>query len=85
VQNRAVGAERMGLIDADVVSLGTATEELRAELAANPLFRAIPAVRDGRVHETDVFGATAANNPTLLNVPWQLERLRPVLERAASS
>jgi iron complex transport system substrate-binding protein len=45
----------------------------------------VPAVRDGRVYETDEFGATAGNNPTLLNVPWQLERQRDVLERVAAS
>jgi hypothetical protein len=47
----------------------------------------LPAVRDGRVHESDVFGVTAGNNhnPTLLNVPWQLDRQRAVLERVSTS
>jgi iron complex transport system substrate-binding protein len=70
---------------ADLVRLGYATDALRADLAASPLFQALPAVRDGRVYESDVFGATAGNNPTLLNVPWQLERQRDVLERVAGS
>jgi iron complex transport system substrate-binding protein len=85
VVNRSLGAEQVGLIDADLVRLGHASAELRAQLTASPLFQAVPAVRDGRVYETDVFGATAGNNPTLLNVPWQLERQRAVLERVAVS
>jgi iron complex transport system substrate-binding protein len=85
VANRSLGAEQVGLIDADLVRLGYASDELRAHLAASPLFQAVPAVRDGRVFESDVFGATAGNNPTLLNVPWQLEQQRAVLERVAAS
>jgi iron complex transport system substrate-binding protein len=85
VVNRSLGAEQVGLVDADLVRLGFATDELRAELTASPLFLAVPAVRDGRVFESDVFGATAGNNPTLLNVPWQLEQQRAVLERVAAS
>jgi iron complex transport system substrate-binding protein len=85
VANRSLAAEQVGLIDADLVRLGYASDELRAHLAASPLFHAVPAVRDGRVFESDVFGATAGNNPTLLNVPWQLEQQRAVLERVAAS
>ena len=85
VVNRSLGAEQVGLIDADLVRLGYASDVLRAQLTASPLFGAVPAVRDGRVFESDVFGATAGNNPTLLNVPWQLEQQRPVLERVAAS
>jgi iron complex transport system substrate-binding protein len=85
VVDRSLGAEQIGLIDADLVRLGYASDELRAQLVTSPLFHAVPAVRDGRVFESDVFGATAGNNPTLLNVPWQLERERAVLERVAAS
>ena len=85
VVNRSLGAEQVGLIDADLVRLGYASDELRAQLTASPLFQAVPAVRDARVFESDVFGATAGNNPTLLNVPWQLEQQRAVLERVAAS
>lgn len=85
VVNRSVGAEQVGLIDADLVRLGYASDDLRTQLTASPLFQALPAVRDGRVFESDVFGATAGNNPTLLNVPWQLEQQRAVLERVAAS
>jgi iron complex transport system substrate-binding protein len=85
VVNRSLGAEQVGMIDADLVRLGYATDTLRTELIASPLFQAVPAVRDGRVFESDVFGATAGNNPTMLNVPWQLEQQRAVLERVAGS
>jgi iron complex transport system substrate-binding protein len=42
VVNRSVGAERMGVIDADLVRLGYASDELRAQLTASPLFQALP-------------------------------------------
>jgi iron complex transport system substrate-binding protein len=71
-------------IDADLVRLGYGSDDLRTQLTTSPLFQAVPAVRDGRVFESDVFGATAGNNPTLLNVPWQLQQQRAVLERVVA-
>lgn len=84
VENRSLSAERVGLIDADLVGLGVAGDELRAGLTASPLYQAVPAVQDQRVYLADNYGATAGNNPTLLNIRWNLEQQRPVLERAAA-
>jgi hypothetical protein len=44
VMDRSPSAKQVGLIDADLVGLGFAGEELRAELTASPLFQAVPAV-----------------------------------------
>jgi iron complex transport system substrate-binding protein len=85
VRDRSLSAEQVGLIDADLVGLGIASDDLKAQLTASPLFQAVPAVRDGRVNVSDNYGATAGNNPTLLDIPWQLDRQRSVLEKVAAA
>jgi iron complex transport system substrate-binding protein len=84
VQDRAVSLEQIGLLDADFVAIGFAGDSLRTDLDASPLYANLPAVRDGRVLQASVQLATAGNNPSILNVPWQLDQYRPVLERVAS-
>lgn len=54
-------------------ALGFGSDALEAELTACPLFQAIPAVRDDRV---DI---------SMLNIPWQLDRRRPVPGLVAAS
>lgn len=76
--------ERIGLLDSDLLLVGFASPELAAGLQAEPLYRNLSVVRAGRVATVDSFAATASNNPTTLNIPWQLENLRPVLERVGS-
>lgn len=83
VVDRSLSEEQMGALDADVVFIGYASDDLKASLNQNPLFTQIPAVRDGRVAEVDQFAAGVMNNPTILNIPWQLEQFEPVLAKAA--
>lgn len=84
VVDRSISMEQVGLLDADVMFVGYASEELRKNLNENPLFQQIPAVQDGRVAYMDELAATAQNHPTVLNVPWQLQEFEPVLAKAAS-
>ncbi len=58
--------------------------ELRADLTASPLYAALPAARAGHVLEVSEQLATANDNPSILNVPWQLEQFRPTLEKVAA-
>lgn len=85
VVDRSVSLEQIGLLDADFVAIGFAGDSLRADLAASPLYANLPAARDGRVLQGSASLAAAGNNPSILNVPWQLEQYRPVLERAAAA
>ncbi len=85
VSDRSLSLERIDLLDADMIGVGFANDQLRTELTADPLYRGLQAVQDGRVTEVDVYGATAGNNPTALNVPWLLQRHKPVLEKVAAS
>lgn len=83
VVDRALSMERLDALDADYLVVSFASEELRDELTADPLFQRLGAVRDGRLTLLDNAGAFASNNPTMLNVPWQLERHREALARVA--
>jgi iron complex transport system substrate-binding protein len=84
VVDRSLSLENVGALDADFVSIGFETPELETAYEGDPLFQSIPAVQAQRAYAADAFTAGAFNNPTLLNVPWQLEQIRPVLERVAA-
>jgi iron complex transport system substrate-binding protein len=84
VKDRSLSMEQIGSLDAGFMSIGFATPELRSSLQATPAYRAIPAVQAGRVYEADAFTAQTFNNPTLLNIPWQLEQITPTLEKVAA-
>ncbi|TCJ32454.1 iron-siderophore ABC transporter substrate-binding protein [Parafrankia sp. BMG5.11] len=85
VVDRALSMEKIGELDADFMMIGFATDELRTEMKANELYTRIPAVVDGRAQEVDAFTAGAVNNPTILNIPWQLEQLKPTLAKVAAA
>lgn len=85
VVDRSLSIEKIGELDADFLMIGFATEDLRTELKANELYQKIPAVVDGRAQEVDAFTAGAVNNPTILNIPWQLDELKPTLEKVAGT
>ena len=76
--------ERIGLFDSDLLLIGFSTPELQRQLEANPLYRNLDVVRQGRTALVDPFGAAASNNPTALNVPWLYEAVRPVLEKVSA-
>ncbi|GAA3069201.1 iron-siderophore ABC transporter substrate-binding protein [Pseudonocardia yunnanensis] len=84
VKDRSLSTEHIGSLDADFMFVGFAAPELRTSLDGNPAYTAIPAVREGRVYQADAFTALTFNNPTLLNIPWQLERIASTLERVAA-
>jgi iron complex transport system substrate-binding protein len=84
VRDRSLSMEQIGSLDADFLFIGFAAPELRTSLDANPAYTSIPAVREGRVYQADPFTALTFNNPTLLNIPWQLEQITSTLERVAA-
>ncbi|GAA3628103.1 iron-siderophore ABC transporter substrate-binding protein [Kineosporia mesophila] len=84
VKDRSLSMEKIGALDADFLLMGFATDDLQKELEGNKQYTGIPAVKDGRSVEVDAFTAGAVNNPTILNIPWQLDQLKPTLEKAAA-
>lgn len=85
VVDRSLSMEKIEALDADFLLIGFATPALKTEMNANKLFAAIPAVKAGRVLQVDAFTAGAVNNPTILNIPWQLDQLRPTLTKVAAT
>jgi iron complex transport system substrate-binding protein len=84
VHDRSLSLEQVGALDADYVSIGFANNALKNDFATDPLFQAIPAVHAGRAYQADAFTAQAFNNPSLLNIPWQLDQIAPVLQKVAA-
>lgn len=84
VVDRSLAAENVGLLDADYLRISFASPDLERSLRANPLYARLPVVADGRVYTTDNVGAMASNNPTMLNIPWQLDQQRPLLAKVAA-
>lgn len=78
--------EQIRLLDADVVMLthlsGT---EVRAAFEAQPLFQQLPAVQRGSyiAQEGDVGIGLAF--PSVLSIPWSIERMVPLLEKALNA
>ncbi|CAO5157055.1 iron-siderophore transport system substrate-binding protein [Frankia sp. AiPs1] len=83
VKDRSLSMEKIGALDADFLLIGYATPALKTEMNANKLFTDIPAVKAGRVLQVDAFTAGVVNNPTILNIPWQLDQLKPTLTKVA--
>lgn len=82
--NTVLSGERADLLDADMLAVGTASDELRDQLNGDPVFTRLPVVRGGRSVIVDRFAATAGNSPTMLNIPWGLDRQREVLTKVAA-
>lgn len=79
-----VSPERVGLLDADLMLLGFRGRDARRTLEGDRLFRRLPAVREGRYVAIDIDVAVALQVPTVINLPWVLDRLAPGLARAAT-
>ena len=80
----AVSAERMGVLDADVIVFATEKPSDVAALKKVPTFDTIGAVADNRAVYTDGTLAGAIYFISPLSLPYVLERLTPQLEAAVA-
>jgi iron complex transport system substrate-binding protein len=76
--------ENLGQLDADVVVAAGTSGEL-AQLAANPLFAALPSVRRGGYVPLDYATAGALAFPSPLSLRWALDRVPAKLAAAAAA
>lgn len=83
--NASISSERLDLFDADMLVISFGSDEAKKATYADPRYANLPVVKDDRVYETDNFGAAASQNPTILNVPWQLEQNHDVLVKVANN
>jgi iron complex transport system substrate-binding protein len=77
-----VSFERLDLLDADVLLMAYADDDLRRSLEAEQLYRHVPAVRDGRDVALGMDATTALRNPSVLSIPFGLDELTPKLAGA---
>lgn len=75
-----VSFEQLSVLDADVLIMSYGSDDLRADLEANPVFAGLPVVRDGRHLTIDLDVSTAMTVPSVLRVPYVLDHLVPELE-----
>ena len=80
----AVSAERMGVLDADVIVFATEKPSDIAALKKVPTFDTLGAVAENRAVYTDGTLAGAIYFESPLSLPYVLERLTPQLEAAVA-
>jgi iron complex transport system substrate-binding protein len=77
-----VAKERVRDVDSDlVIGYGMTRDELRAD----PVYATMPAVAADAVAWLEDQSLVSATSATVLNIPWQLDRLLPLLDAAASN
>jgi len=81
----SIGLEHVGSLDADVLLMLYASDDLRTSLEANPLFAGIPAVADGRYQEVSFELAVALRSPTPLSIPFALDQIERHLSDALTT
>ncbi|MDT8913365.1 ABC transporter substrate-binding protein [Amycolatopsis sp. PS_44_ISF1] len=77
-----ISPERLDLLDADVLILSFSSAKGRADLEANPLFQALPAVKRGSYVGLDQGTAIAMAFPSVLSIPFALDAVVPELAAA---
>lgn len=70
-----ISIERLGVLDADVLVMAFASDDLRASLEGNPLFRALPVVARGDYLAASLDTITALRSPSVLSIPYGLDQL----------
>lgn len=81
-----ISSERLDLVDTDlIVILAFDTQQARTQLAADPVFQGLKAVKDGRVmyvpYSDPAIGAALSFN-TVLSIPYALDQFVPLLEKS---
>ncbi|MGQ0679882.1 MAG: ABC transporter substrate-binding protein [Actinomycetota bacterium] len=74
--------ERLDVLDADVMMLVFFGDEPRKVFTANPLFQQLSAVRRGAFIDLDREIALGLAFPSVLSLPFALDRIVPLLEEA---
>jgi iron complex transport system substrate-binding protein len=81
-----ISSERLDLVDTDlIVILAFDPEKAKQQLAGDPVFQGLKAVKDGRVlyvpYSQPAVGAALAFN-TVLSIPYAIDQFVPLLEKS---
>jgi iron complex transport system substrate-binding protein len=77
-----ISIEQIGLLDADVMILTYASDQVKKEIEGNPLFKQLAAVRRGSYVALDLPVAISFGFPSVLSIPYGLESVVPKLAAA---
>ncbi|MEV0620142.1 ABC transporter substrate-binding protein [Nonomuraea sp. NPDC050404] len=76
--------EQLGALDGDVMFIGGFSDKEMTDFEKSELFKKIPTVKDGTYLVLDAEKIGAMRTPTVRNIPYLLEAMRPALEKAGS-
>jgi iron complex transport system substrate-binding protein len=77
-----VSYEAVEGLNADLVLMAHASDQLQSALEGNPVFANLPSVRDGRLVTVDLISVNALRTPMMRGINHALDLLVPELERA---
>lgn len=78
-----VGAEQFDKLGADFVVNAYGTPDAKAAFENSPLMQNVPALKKGAYVVADMQTITQLRYPSVLGIPWALDKLAPGLEKAA--
>lgn len=76
--------EQLDALDGDLMFVGGFSDEEMATFEKSELFKKIPTVRDGTYLVLDAEKIGAMRTPTVRNIPYLIEAMKPALEKAGS-
>lgn len=82
--NPSLSKEKTAELDADLLAVWAPTKELRKQLDNDPLFQALPSVKNGTVIYADLDFADAANSPAPMALRWLKDKIVPYIEALAN-
>jgi iron complex transport system substrate-binding protein len=80
----ALGLEQVGRLEADALIITYASKALQRQLEANAAFKELDVVKRGGYSEIDLDTVTGLRTPSVLSVPYGLDKLTAALEKATS-
>lgn len=80
----SLSTEQWSRLDADIVLVAASTPELAQTVRDSPLIKALPAYSRGTFQAIDVSTVSALRVPSVLNVAWLIDQIRPTLAHAAA-
>lgn len=76
--------ERIGELEADVLAAWFNTPAVRKTFTSQPAFKSFDTVEDGGFAPLDIVQAQAIGAPTPLSIPWAIDHVTPVIEKAVA-
>ncbi len=76
--------ERIGELEADVLAAWFNTPAVRKTFTDQPAFKSFDTVEDGGFAPLDIVQAQGIGAPTPLSIPWAIENVTPIIEKAVA-